>query len=62
MLSPWIPYVLFAAVIVIGVPLLCLFVGDDPPANEIVHEQEGEPRGDPDAELAVAARPAVFAP
>lgn len=55
LLSTWIPCILFAAVIIIGVPLLCLLVGDDPPANEISHEQQDEARRDPDAELAVAA-------
>lgn len=59
LLSAWIPYVLFAAVIVVGVPLLCLLVGDDPPANEITHEQQGEPRRDPDDVLAVAVSPVL---
>lgn len=30
LLSPWIPYVLFAAVIVIGIPLWCWLASDDP--------------------------------
>lgn len=38
LLSPWIPCILFAAVIIIGVPLLRLLAGDDPPDNAITHE------------------------
>lgn len=38
LLSAWIPCILFAAVIIVGVPLLCLLAGDDPPDNAIIHE------------------------
>jgi hypothetical protein len=30
LLSPWFPCILFAAVILIGIPLLCWFAGDEP--------------------------------
>jgi hypothetical protein len=44
LLSAWIPCLLFAAVIVVGVPLLCWLVSDEPPDNAIAQEQGNEPR------------------
>ena len=49
----WIPWLLFTAILVL--PALAAFIGDEEPDNSLVQIQEGEPRQDPDAELAVAA-------
>jgi hypothetical protein len=53
LLSAWIPYVLFAAVIILGIPLLCWLAPDEEPSNEISQEQEKPPRET--AEMSLAA-------
>jgi hypothetical protein len=45
----------FLLACILVLPVLLAFVGDEPPDNAIVHEQEDEPRQDPDDLLAVAA-------
>ena len=36
-------------------PVLAAFVGDEPPDNAITHDQQDEPRQDPDETLMSAA-------
>lgn len=55
LLSAWIPCILFAAVIIIGVPLLCLLAGDDEPDNAIAHESADGRERDPEPPLLAAA-------
>lgn len=50
-LSAWIPCLLFAALIVIGIPLLCLLAGDEPAHNEIAHESADGRERDPEPPL-----------
>ena len=49
----WILW-LFLAVLLL-LPVLAAFIGDEEPDNSITQEQEGQPPKDPDADLAVAA-------
>jgi hypothetical protein len=49
----WIPWLFLAVLLVL--PALAAFIGDEPPDNGIVQVQEDEPRGDPDDLLAVVA-------
>jgi hypothetical protein len=49
----WIPWLFLAVLLVL--PALAAFIGDEPPDNGIVQVQEDEPRRDPDADLAVTA-------
>jgi hypothetical protein len=55
LLSSWIPCILFAAAIILGVPLLCLLAGDDEPANETAHESGSDGEQQEPDELPAAA-------
>ncbi len=53
MLSAWIPYVLFAAVIVIGIPLWCWYADDNTPRSQ--EDPEDGDRDEPAEITAMAA-------
>ena len=53
----WILWLLLACLLVL--PVLARFAEGDEPDNAITHEQEGEPRQDPDDTLMSATRPLI---
>jgi hypothetical protein len=55
-LSSWLPWIVLAAVLITVPVALRLFVGDDPPSNEITQEQPGDKGSEPGPEpLLIAA-------
>lgn len=53
----WVPWLFLAVLLVL--PVLAAFIGDEPPDNGIVQVQEDEPRPDPDDALMSATRPLI---